>query len=149
MSSIFPTRQAHAGKNDLRAANERGKQSLAQGPRAVSARYAAGQGARIVVELDNGCAFAFPVDQAQGLVGASPDDLAVIEITPTGLGLHWPRLDADLLVPALLAGVLGSRHWMAELGRAGGKSRSQRKAEAARSNGKKGGRPPMRIGGGG
>ncbi|WP_352509685.1 MULTISPECIES: DUF2442 domain-containing protein [unclassified Mesorhizobium] len=30
-------------------------------------------------------------------------------ISPTGLGLHWPQLDADVDVPALLQGVFGSK----------------------------------------
>ncbi len=129
-------------KDAFQSANEQGKQELALGPRALSARYEAGEDARIVVELDNGCAFAFPVDQAQGLAGATAEDLAIIEVTPTGLGLHWPQIDADLSVPALLGGVLGSRQWMAQLGQIGGKRRSERKAAAARANGKRGGRPP-------
>jgi hypothetical protein len=33
---------------------------------------------------------------------ARPADLAVIEISPTGLGLRFPVLDADTYVPALL-----------------------------------------------
>ncbi|MER8672015.1 DUF2442 domain-containing protein [Mesorhizobium sp. M1156] len=33
-------------------------------------------------------------------------------ISPTGLGLHWPQLDADVDVPALLQGVFGSKRWM-------------------------------------
>jgi len=84
---------------------------------------------------------------AKGLAGASPDDLAKIEISPTGLGLHWPRLDADLYVPALLQGVLGSRSWMAaQMGAAGGKARSAAKSAAARKNGRKGGRPRRTAG---
>ncbi len=84
---------------------------------------------------------------AEGLAGASPDDLAKIEISPTGLGLHWPRLDADLYVPALLQGVFGSRSWMAaQMGAAGGKARSAAKSAAARKNGRKGGRPRRTAG---
>jgi len=48
---------------------------------------------------------------------------------------------ADLGVPALVRGVLGSRQWMAQMGKTGGKSQSEQKAAAARANGKKGGRP--------
>lgn len=48
----------------------------------TEARYEAGQGQRIVVELDNGCAFAFPVAQAEGLAGAKAADLKIIEVTP-------------------------------------------------------------------
>lgn len=83
-----------------------------------------------------------PVDLAQGLAGARTADLADIEISPTGLGLHWPRLDADLYLPALMAGVFGTRRWMAQLmGKAGGHSTSTAKQQAARANGRLGGRP--------
>jgi hypothetical protein len=62
------------------------------------------------------------------------------------LGLHWPRIDADVYVPALLEGFFGSKRWMAEqLGRAGGRSRSAPKRVAARQNGLKGGRPKKQV----
>ena len=102
---------------------------------------------RVVVQLNTGIEIAFPPELAEGLAGASPEDLAEIEISPSGLGLHWPRLDADVYVPALLQGVLGSRSWMAaQMGAAGGKSRSPAKASAARENGRKGGRPRRAAG---
>jgi hypothetical protein len=92
--------------------------------------------------LNTGVQLAFPSKLAEGLRGASPEDLAEIEISPAGLGLHWPKLDADLYVPALLQGVFGSKNWMArELGTHGGRSRSKAKVAAARENGRKGGRP--------
>ena len=73
---------------------------------------------------------------------ATPADLSEIEISPEGFGLHFPRLDADLYVPGLLAGQLGSKAWMAaRLGREGGKARTPAKQAAARANGKLGGRP--------
>jgi hypothetical protein len=110
------------------------------GPRARSARYD-GETGRVEVELLNGCLFAFPAEMGQGLRGASPDALAGVEVTPGGYGLHWEALDADLAVPALMAGVFGTEAWMRELGRAGGRSTSDAKAAAARENGRKGGRP--------
>jgi hypothetical protein len=80
---------------------------------------------RVVVVLSTGVELAFPPALAEGLAGASAEDLGSIEVSPSGLGLHWPKLDADLYVPALLQGVLGTRRWMAaELGR-GGRARSQ------------------------
>jgi hypothetical protein len=92
--------------------------------------------------LNHGVEFIFPTEIAEGLAGAAPADLAEIEISPSGLGLHWPRLDADLYLPGLLSGMFGSRQWMAaELGAAGGRARSRAKAAAARDNGKRGGRP--------
>ena len=106
-----------------------------------SARYNR-RGGRVTVQLSTGVEVRFPVTLAEGLAGASPEDLAEIEISPTGLGLHWPRLDADLYVPALLQGIFGSRSWMAShMGAVGGKSRSSAKTTAARENGRKGGRP--------
>lgn len=52
---------------------------------------------------------AFKACDAQGLENAKPEDLHGIEISPSGLGLHFPALDADLYLPALLNGFLGSR----------------------------------------
>ena len=109
-------------------------------PRAKAARYDRRSG-RIEVELTNGCSFAFPTDLAQGLRGASAADLAQIAIELEGEGLHWERLDADLLIPELLRGVFGSKRWMSEVGRTLGSVRSGAKANAARINGRKGGRP--------
>lgn len=115
---------------------------------AVSARYDRRSG-RVVVNLNTGVQIAFPSRLAEGLSTASPSDLSEVEISPTGLGLHWPNLDADVYVPALLQGIFGSRRWMAaQLGSSGGKARSRAKAEAARENGRKGGRPRKTAGGG-
>jgi hypothetical protein len=78
---------------------------------AVSARYDRRR-SRIVVALNTGVELAFPVRLAERQAGASPENLADIEISPAGLGLHWPRLDADLYVPALLQRVFGSKSWI-------------------------------------
>lgn len=94
------------------------------------------------MDLDTGIQFAFPVKLAEGLAAAAPESLSEIEITPAGLGLHWPKLGVDLYVPALLQGVFGSRRWMAQqLGAQGGRACTDAKAAAARTNGRKGGRP--------
>jgi len=131
-------------KEQFDAAKARGEARL-DGPRAVSAHYDAGRN-RIVIRLTTGVEIGFPPDLAQGLEQATPADLDEIEITPAGLGVHFPKLDADLYIPALLEGVLGSANWMAGvMGRKGGKSRSPRKASAARENGKRGGRPRENV----
>jgi Protein of unknown function (DUF2442) len=122
------------------AASARGEARL-QGPRAKSAHYDSERN-RVVICLNTGVEIGFAPQDAQGLEHASAADLKEIEITPAGLGVHFPRLDADLYVPALLEGLLGSAAWMAkQMGKAGGKSRSPGKAAAARENGKRGGRP--------
>lgn len=122
------------------AAKTRGDARLA-GPRAVAARYDSGRG-RVVIVLSTGVELGLAPRDVEGLAGASADDLRDIEVESLGLRIHFPRLDADLYVPALLEGVLGSRRWMAaRLGAAGGHARSAAKAAAARENGRRGGRP--------
>ena len=126
-------------------ANARGNKRRKSGPLAVSARYDR-RAERVVVTLDNGLDVGFAPAGAQGLEQAKPADLSVIEISPSGLGLHFPRVDADIYLPALLEGLLGSQTWMASrLGAAGGRARSEAKAAASRANGKLGGRPRTRA----
>jgi hypothetical protein len=120
---------------------EQRMQTLREHGHAIAARYDRRR-ARVVVSLNTGVEVAFPPKLAEGLAGAAPAELAKIEITPSGLGLHWPKLDADLYVPGLLAGAFGSQSWMAaQLGAAGGSARSKAKTRAARANGRLGGRP--------
>ena len=113
-------------------------------PRAASARYDEASG-RIVLELTNGCSFAFPAEMAQGLRGAPAGKIAPVEVLAGGRALRWEALDVDLGVAPLLSGIFGTAAWMRELrremARAGGRVSSPRKASAARENGKKGGRP--------
>ena len=129
----------------IQQAEQRMRDRLASAPRAIAARYDR-RVSRVVVTLSNGLELAFPPHMAEGLADAKPADLAVIEITPAGLGLHWPRLDADLYLPTLLQGVFGSPRWMAGLlGKSGGLARTAAKVAAARENGRKGGRPRKRA----
>src|SRR6202011_6233812 len=122
-----------------------GRRMLATTPHAVAARYDR-KSDRIVVGLNTGFEVSFSPREAQGLENARAEQLAMIEITPPGFGLHWPKLDVDLYVPAILEGILGSRRWMAaRLGAAGGRSRSEAKAAASRKNGKLGGRPAKKL----
>jgi hypothetical protein len=126
---------------DMKQAQNRMQARLDATTQAESAYYDRRR-RRVVVALSNGLELAFPPALAEGLTRAKPADLDDIVITPTGLGLHWPRLDADLYLPALLEGVFGSREWMArQLGRSGGQASTARKRAAARANGKLGGRP--------
>jgi hypothetical protein len=132
-------------EQDVQRANRRGKELQASVPRAVSARYDRSSG-RVVIGLSNGLEVGFLPENAQGLENASPRQLQEIEVSPSGLGLHFRKVDADLYVPALLEGVLGSRKWMAaRLGRLGGLSRSSGKTAASRRNGKLGGRPRTAV----
>ena len=126
---------------DVQAAEMRMTEKLNSIPHAIAARYDR-RVSRIVVSLNTGLELAIPPHIVEGLNHARPAELAEIEISPTGLGLHFPTLDADLYIPSLLEGLFGSSHWMAAgLGKLGGSSRSEAKAAASRSNGKLGGRP--------
>lgn len=130
----------------LKTAEARGREILASEPRARAARYDRTSG-RVVVDLVNGCSFAFPADLVEDLHGADPEALADVQVDGAGFNLHWPKLDADLYVPSLLAGVFGTRAWMTrELARIAGQTTSPAKAAAARANGAKGGRPRKAAG---
>ena len=45
--------------------------------------------ARLIVDLTNGCTFAFPPRLAQGLESATSDELSNVRILRAGYGLHW------------------------------------------------------------
>jgi Protein of unknown function (DUF2442) len=110
-------------------------------PKAITARYYRATG-RIVLHLSSKLDVSFLSHDVRGLENVKPSQLSEIEISPSGLGIHFPKLDADLYLPSLLEGFLGSRRWMASrLGRVGGKSRSAAKRAAAKANGRMGGRP--------
>ena len=130
-----------AHDDDVGAATERGAARVAGMPTAVSACYDR-RISRLVIDLSSGISVAFRPHDAQGLENSKPEDLAMIDISPSGLGLHFPALDADLYLPAILESFLGSRRWMAERhGKAGGQARSEAKSAAFRANGMRGGRP--------
>jgi len=125
----------------ISAANKRGAERIRETPIATAARYDRRIG-RLVINLSSGIAIAFRPHDAQGLEHAKVSDLSEIEISPSGLGIHFPKLDADLYLPSLLEGFLGSRQWIAaQNGRIGGKATSDAKVNAARNNGKLGRRP--------
>lgn len=128
------------------AATERARRQRRRTHAATAARYDRRLG-RIIIQLGSGLALMLDPQQAQGLQDANASQLSAIEISPSGLGLHFPKLDADLYVPALLEGVLGSKKWLASsMGALGGKRTSVAKKRASRANGKLGGRPRKIVG---
>jgi hypothetical protein len=130
---------------EFEAAARRGEALAAHEPRACAVKYDAAN-CRVIVDLTNGCTFAFPARALQGLVDATDDELAEVQVSGSGYGLHWERLDADFSVPGLLMGVFGSRAWLArEQARRAGQATSEAKAAAARRNGAKGGRPRRKL----
>lgn len=121
-------------------ATKRGKAAMSKGAHAIDARYDKAT-RRVVIDLASGVTLLIPARLIQGLRKASAKELAEIEILGAGSGLYWPKLEVDIGVAGLMEGVFGTKAWMAELGRIGGKASSEAKRAAARVNGKLGGRP--------
>jgi hypothetical protein len=127
--------------SEFEKANRRFAELRTSTPFATAARYDRKAG-RVILSLNTNLEIMFSPKNAQGLEHAKPSQLEEIEISPSGFGIYFPKIDADLYVPSLLEGFLGSRKWMAaRLGAEGGKSKTVAKASAARANGALGGRP--------
>lgn len=128
-------------EEEFERANRKAELRLAKTPTVVSAVYDR-RVSRVIIMLSTGYGVMFSPHAIQELEHAKPDQMDEIEITPSGLGIHFPKIDADLYLPALLEGALGSKNWMArQMGAKGGKAATAAKAAAAKSNGKLGGRP--------
>ena len=108
--------------------------------RAKTAAYVA-RAESLRVDLTNGAMIQIPVRLIPELRGIGARDLRRVEVWGRGSTLYWERQDLDLRVPELISSVFKGPAFMAELGRAGGRSSSEAKAKAARRNGRKGGRP--------
>jgi hypothetical protein len=131
--------------DNFELANRRAEELQETIPKAVSAHYDRKSG-HIVVNLSSKLILSFSPQDAQGLENAKSSQLDEIEITPSGFGIHFPKLDADLYLPGLLEGFLGSKKWMASrLGQIGGRSRSRAKRAASKTNGRLGGRPRKAV----
>lgn len=96
---------------------------------------------RLRIGLTNGAEFSLAVALVPELRHATDADLRAVEIGPAGIGVHWPTLDVDLSVTGLARLVFGVRIVQRAAGAAAGRVRSPVKAEAARKNGARGGRP--------
>ncbi|WP_336764266.1 DUF2442 domain-containing protein [Asaia sp. VD9] len=121
---------------EYRQAVEAGQEYAKATPGVVAAGYDATTG-RVTVELTNGARFEFPARKIQGLQDATDAQLAKVERMGR-YALCWEELNADILVPELMAGIFGTRAFMAAQA---GRVTSPAKAAASRRNGIKGGRP--------
>src|SRR5580765_5980590 len=88
-------------KEEIEAANKRAAELLSTTPTAVTARYDRCLD-RVVIDLNNGSAIRFKPQDIEGLEQSQPEQLNEIEISPSGLGLHFPAIDADIYLPSLL-----------------------------------------------
>ena len=70
-------------------------------PRAKAVRYDA-ERVRLVIELVSGAMLDISLPMTERLARASDAERAAMELTPFGLGVHWPLVDEDLYVPRLV-----------------------------------------------
>jgi len=93
------------------------------------------------IRTNDGSRIDFSVKKIRELRDASADEILKAYITNSGDAIHWDNLDAHYTIAGLAANIFGTKEWMQELGRSGGRSRSAAKVAASRRNGLKGGRP--------
>ena len=96
-----------ADDSQIAAARALGEGDM-QAPRAVAARYMPARD-RIEIDLASGWSVQVPRSFSARLATASQHDCERIAIVDSGLGLHWPELDEDWYVPAVIE-ALAVRH---------------------------------------
>lgn len=126
--------------NQFANARRKAKERAVHVPRAVAVRFEPTQ-RLLMIELASRATLCIHDSDLQGLAGADVRDLQNIELLGDGYAIHFPNLDQDFYLPALLEGFLGTKQWMAEIARKGGQVKSDAKKAAAQANGRKGGRP--------
>ena len=114
MADVIEVDYPELTDDEIAAARERGRIADETEARATAARYDRETG-RIIVDLRNEGVFSFPARLAQGLENATDDQLAEVEVIGMGYGLHWESLNEDHAMPALVAGIMGNRRYMAKL----------------------------------
>jgi hypothetical protein len=131
-------------KTQMQAARKRAHELKSHVPRVVSARHNSARHS-LEIEFESGTMLNVPLSALQGLHAARPSELRIMEVSPSGYGIHVPAVDADIYVPALLEGVFGTKAWMSERSRKGGQATTPAKKAAARANGSLGGRPRKQV----
>jgi len=95
-------------RQDLDRAAGRASRRRAPYPIATAVRYDRDLG-YVVVSFGAGLDLAVVPRDIEALAQATPEELDRIEISPSGLGLRFPMLDAELYLPPLLKGFHPSR----------------------------------------
>lgn len=131
----------------LAAARRRERGARRAGLRATAVRLERGTD-RIVLELTNGCTFAFPAALLPAVAALPRPARRRVTLDPSGIALRWVEFDLDYSIPGLLLAALTPAERTRELAAIAGRATSPAKARAARENGRKGGRPRGTTGGG-
>jgi len=102
-----------AERRELRISDTMLAQAAAAGekelerPRAKSVSYDATR-VRLIIELVSGAVLDIPFPATERLAKATDRERGTMELTPFGLGIHWPLIDEDLYVPRLVEQYTGS-----------------------------------------
>lgn len=99
---------------EIEQAQARGQWSLENEYHARSVTYSSDTGL-IHIQTTEGEQFSISAAWLQCVANASDEQIGNMELSPAGVGIHWPELDADLLVDSLCRGMYGSPRWMANL----------------------------------
>ena len=91
---------ADVGDIQIAAARATGEASM-QAPRAVAVRYLPLRD-RVEIDLASGWSVQVPRSFSARLAKASTQDCGRVEFADSGLSLHWPALDEDWYVPAVI-----------------------------------------------
>jgi hypothetical protein len=110
------------------------------GTKIVEARYLRVQDA-LLVRLSTGALMQLPRKSISALRLARPKDLARVEIGPAGASIWFEPGDVGVEIEDVLLAAAGASALRTAGARALGSVTTKKKAAAARSNGKRGGRP--------
>jgi hypothetical protein len=126
-------------EKDYQEALAKGSAALAE-PHATAARF--NTRTRILsINYSNGLSIHFDVRASSILAGHADADLSDPYVTPGGDGLLFERAGLSFALPSVVASILPESLARMRVAAVQGRVRSDKKAEAARANGAKGGRP--------
>jgi hypothetical protein len=130
-------------KRQYDAAVAREKEAAEVEPRAVAARV---QDESLIFELMGNITVTIPLALLPGLpANATLEELAEVQVSPSGEGLIWESLNVSVSVPGLMLKLAGAerirRQIMVEATRKAASVVTEKRRDAARKNGAKGGRP--------
>ena len=105
----MPTRSSKS--KPARSSKRGARAATSDEPRATAARTTKDE---LIVELEDGRVLHVPLEWFPRLCRATPEERADLRLVGRGVGIHWPRIDEDLHVGALLeplarAGTLAER----------------------------------------
>jgi hypothetical protein len=129
--------------SDYEQALERGRRELDR-PHVTDARYSASDHL-MELHYSSGWVLRFNPKEIEALKAIPEEALALAYVTPGGDGLIFDNANASISIPSLVAKLIPLDVARSVVASARGKVKSAAKAEAARLNGSKGGRPRKAV----